>query len=308
MIMTGRFRIQSADFIGILIFAVIWGGSTAYLAATGADWMFPFIALGVFGIGLSAIGWVLTRGARRPMIEVRRPALESYALLAFLSVYAVAFLTFGMSALREQIAPGRVQELAVLAVKLGVHVAAPAILLLLVGARLRPIFISAISPGIFWRTLIIMSAILVALLAIVSPSLKNINDLNPALTTLAWAAPASFLWLALEAGLNEEFFFRGLLQTRFSAWFKSAWTGVAVTSILFGLAHAPGLYLRGGPEVEGWSSDPVQVVAYSIATLAPLSVFFGFLYARTNSLLLVVLLHAMLDFLPNLSEFIRIWA
>lgn len=308
MIMAGRFRIQSADLVGILIFAVIWGGATAYLAATGADWKFPLIALGVFGIGLSAVGWGLTQGARKSVIEIRRPALESYALLAFLSVYALAFLTFGMSALREQIAPGRVQEVAVLAIKIGVHVAAPTVLLLLIGARLKPIFVSAISPGTFWRTLIIMSAILLTLLAIVSPSLKNINDLSPAWTTLAWAAPASFLWLALEAGLNEEFFFRGLLQTRFSAWFKSAWTGVAVTSILFGLSHAPGLYLRGGPDVEGWSTDPVQVVAYSIATLAPLSVFFGFLYARTNSLLLVVLLHAMLDFLPNLSGFIRIWA
>jgi hypothetical protein len=31
------------------------------------------------------------------------------------------------------------------------------------------------------------------------------------------------------------------------------------------------------------------------------------LYARTKSLLLVVLLHGMVDVLPNLSDFIRMW-
>jgi membrane protease YdiL (CAAX protease family) len=76
---------------------------------------------------------------------------------------------------------------------------------------------------------------------------------------------------------------------------------------LFGLAHAPGLYLRGGPGVDGWSTDPIQVAAFTIATLSPLSILFGVLWARTRSLLLVVLLHASVDVLPFTSEFISIW-
>ena len=45
----------------------------------------------------------------------------------------------------------------------------------------------------------------------------------------------------------------------------------------------------------------------AVATLAPAGVFFGVVYARTRSLLLVVLLHAMVDVLPNTADFIRIW-
>ena len=125
--------------------------------------------------------------------------------------------------------------------------------------------------------------------------------------TLAWIAPVSFVWIAIEAGLNEEFLFRAVLQTRLTAWFKSAWAGVFVTSLIFGIAHAPGLFIRGGPGVDGWSTDPWQVVAYTFAVLAPMGLLFGLIYVRTKSLLLVVLLHGLVDVLPNMSEFIEIW-
>jgi len=52
----------------------------------------------------------------------------------------------------------------------------------------------------------------------------------------------------------------------------------------------------------------LQVAAFTLATLSPIAILFGVLWMRTRSLLLVVLLHASVDFLPNLSEFIRIWA
>jgi membrane protease YdiL (CAAX protease family) len=298
---------RSADLIGVLLFLALWGGSTAYLGITGADWTFPIISLAIFGVGLSAVGWLTTRGARTKAIEVKNPAKESGALLLYLALYAVLFLGFGMGALREQIPEGREQDLAVMGAKLLVHVVLPAILLILVGGRLAPLLKSQIGPKAFWRTLIVIGAIILALLAVVSPSLKQINETNAPLSLLAWAAPASFLWIAIEAGLNEEFLYRAVLQTRLSALFKSAWTGVAVTSVIFGLAHAPGLFLRGGPDTDGWSTDPLQVIAYTIATLAPLSLFFGFLYARTKSLLLVVLLHGMVDVLPNMADFIRTW-
>src|SRR5262249_38950152 len=120
-------------------------------------------------------------------------------------------------------------------------------------------------------------------------------------------APLSFVWISIEAGLNEEFLFRAVLQTRLSAWLRSPTAAIALMAILFALGHAPGLYLRGGPGADGWSSDPVRVAAYAIATLSPLGVLFGVLYARTKSLLLVVLLHGCVDALPNLARFIQLW-
>ncbi len=305
--MMEKSRFNAADLFGILLFLALWGGSTAYLGATGADWTFPIISLGIFGVGLSAIAWLTTRGAKAAAIVVKNPAKESGALIIYMALYAVLFLGFGMGALREEIPEGQTQELAVMAAKVAVHIILPAILLIAIGGRLAPLFKSQVGPKQFWRTLIVIGAIILALLAVVTPSLKDISATNATMTTLLWAAPLSFLWIAIEAGLNEEFLYRAVLQTRLSAFFKSAWTGVAVTSVIFGLAHAPGLFLRGGPETDGWSTDPLQVVAYTIATLAPLSLFFGFLYARTKSLLLVVLLHATVDFLPNLPEFIETW-
>ncbi len=305
--MTKTKAFTATDLGGAVLFLAFWGGSTAYLGATGADWTFPIVSLAIFGVGLSAIGWLTSRGAKTQAITVENPGKQSTALIVYLAFYAVLFLGFGMGALREQIPAGRGQEIAVMGAKILAHIVLPAILLIFIGGRIAPLFKSQIGPAQFWRTLIVIGAIILALLAVVSPSLKQIAAANAPLATLAWAAPASFAWIAIEAGLNEEFLYRAVLQTRLSALFRSAWTGIAVTSILFGLAHAPGLFLRGGPETDGWSTDPLQVIAYTIATLAPLSLFFGFLYARTKSLLLVVLLHGLVDVLPNMTEFIEIW-
>ena len=125
---------------------------------------------------------------------------------------------------------------------------------------------------------------------------------------MAWAAPASFLWLALEAGLNEEFLFRAVLQTRLAAVLKSEVGAVVIGAVLFALAHVPGLYLRGTPDTNGYSKDLIQVIAYVIGSLSPLALLFGTLWARTRSLLLVVLLHAAVDVLPNMAEFLKTWA
>ena len=40
---------------------------------------------------------------------------------------------------------------------------------------------------------------------------------------------------------------------------------------------------------------------------APIGLLFGLTYARTKSLLPVVLRHACVDVLPNLAEFIETW-
>lgn len=290
------------------LYLALWGGSTAYLAVKGADWIFPLISLGVFGLTLSGLAWVLTRNARPPAILVQRPAVELAAVLAFLAVYAVGFLGFGMTAVKGVFPPGPQQELLVLGVKLLVHVALPALLLMALAARVGPLFAARANRPGFWPPLIVLAAILTALLAVVSPSLKQIAELHPSLATLAWAAPLSFAWIALEAGLSEEFLFRAVLQTRLAAALRSDAGAIVVGALVFALAHAPGLYLRGDPGVDGYSTDPLQVAAFTLATLSPIAILFGVLWMRTRSLLLVVLLHASVDFLPNLSEFIGIWA
>lgn len=305
--MTTATRNPPMDLAAIAVFLTLWGAALGYLIWSGGDWTFPLVALGVFGIGLSALAWLTTRGADAPRIEVRRPARESGAILLYLAVYALVFLGWGLGAAREAVPEPRAQEVVVLGLKLFVHVAAPAALLALVGGQLAPLLQAGLRGRKFWRTLLVMGAILLGLLMIVSPSLQQIGDLQAPPAMIAAAIAGSFIWLAVEAGLCEEFLFRAVLQSRLTALFNSAWMGVVVSSLLFGLAHAPGLYLRGGPGVDGWSTDVFQVIAYTIANLAPVSLLFGLLYARTKSLLLVVLLHAAVDVLPNTAEFAGIW-
>ena len=301
-----RIDSRAAGFVGAYL--AIWAAATAYLGIKGADWTFPVISLAVFGAALPALSIALTRKAVPPTVTVRRPTLELAAILGFLVVYAVFFLGWGMSATRAAVAAGRERELLVLLVKLAVHVGVPAILLAALGAKLAPLFSGGVGRPGFWPPLLVLGAIILGLMCVVSPALSEIAALHSSVVTYVWAAPAAFIWLALEAGLCEEFLFRAVLQTRLAAVLKTEAGAVVTGSVLFSLAHVPGLYLRGHPGVDGYSTDPVQVIAFTVAVLSPLALLFGTLWARTRSLLLIVLLHATVDVLPNLADFIRTWA
>jgi membrane protease YdiL (CAAX protease family) len=289
-------------------YALLWAAALAYLAAKGGDWTFPIAVLLIFGVVASGLAWLLTRRAAIAEVPVARPPLELGAVLAYLVAYAFLFLGPGLSALRAAIAPGAGQDALVLAAKLIVHVLLPAGLLIMLGARVRALFEGGLDRGTFWRALLVLAPAFLILLALVSPSLRNIAALHPPLAILLWAAPLCYLWISLEAGLCEEFLYRAVLQTRIAAALRSPAAAVPIASLIFALAHAPGLYLRGGPGVDGWSADPVQVAAFTIATLSPVGLFFGTLWWRSRSLVLIVLLHGAIDVLPNIPEFLEHFA
>jgi CAAX protease family protein len=284
-----------------------WGASTAYIAVSGGDWIFPFVSLAIFGLALGAAIWFLTRKMEAPAVPVANPKRESLGLLAYLLVYAVLLIGIWLGSIKQAIPPGQTQDVAVLAYKLLIHVGAPAAIILLLGGTLRPLLDSGLQRRRFWPALIVLSGLMFALLAVVSPSLKEIGALGigPA-AALLWVL-ASWAWMSIEAGLCEEFMFRACIQSRLTAWFRSPAAAIAVTSVLFGLSHWPGLYLRGGPGTDGWSTDPIQVAAFTIATLSPLAVSLGLLWARSRSLLLIVLVHGAIDALPNTADLVRIW-
>lgn len=121
--------------------------------------------------------------------------------------------------------------------------------------------------------------------------------------------PLCFVWLFVEAGLVEEFFFRGLVQSQFAATFRSEVSGVVLMSLIFGLAHAPGFIFRHAGEVEGLGSNPsaLDAIAYSIVVLAVSGITFGVIWARTKNLFAVMLIHAAGDLLPNFAGFVRTW-
>jgi uncharacterized protein len=126
---------------------------------------------------------------------------------------------------------------------------------------------------------------------------------------LTVALPLCFFWLFVEAGLVEEFFYRAILQSRLTVLLKSSTGGIVITALIFGLSHAPGLYLRGA-ESEGLSEKLPFLFfsAYTITYMSVAGVFLGIIWQRTKNIWLVMGIHAMVDLLPNVGGFIRTWS
>jgi uncharacterized protein len=254
----------------------------------------------VAGIVLPAVAWALTRKTAPPAIAVARPALELGAVTVWLAVYAVVVLGFLFTQIKQTIPPGtRSYEIVMLAVKLSVHVVIPALLLKALGARIAPLAAPRLAARGVLPTLIVLGALLVGLVALASPSLANIAAMHLSPATLAWAIPATFVWMALEAGICEEFLFRAVLQTRLAAFLRSEAGAVVIGALLFGLAHVPGLYLRPDISHDTITGGLPGAIAYAVGTLSPIGILFGVIWARTRSFALVVLLHAAVDVLPT---------
>jgi membrane protease YdiL (CAAX protease family) len=121
--------------------------------------------------------------------------------------------------------------------------------------------------------------------------------------------PLNFFWLLITVGIVEEFFFRAFLQSRLSVLLKSEISGIILSAAIFGLAHAPGIYLRGGGLIANLGSAPSVIlsVGYSFAALSVAGFFLAVIWARTKNFWLIAAIHALVDLLPGLSGFIDLW-
>jgi len=128
-------------------------------------------------------------------------------------------------------------------------------------------------------------------------------------TQLLLGIPLLFLWDYLEVGLGEEFFFRGLLQNRLAVLLRNPWGAVFVSALIFGLVHAPGMYLRGAGVIEGIGGAPslLTCICYCIAVQSVPGIFFGILWMRTRNLWILMGIHAVTDLVPHLYGFILTW-
>lgn len=289
-------------------YLLIWAGAV-YVRLRSGDAADAIVCGVVFAGILPPVVWFFTRKAQPASVTVDRPGLELGAVGAWLVVYAVVVLGWLFTWIKQTWTPEtQPYELVMLGVKLAVHVAIPVLILKLVGARVGPLLAPRLEARGVVPLLLILGGFFTLLMMAISPSLKEISGIRASATTFAWAAPAAFLWLAVVAGFCEEFLFRSVLQTRLSAFLKSEAGAIIIGALLFALAHAPGLYLRPDTAGDHLAGGLPQVLAYVIGVLSPIAVLFGFIWARTRSLGLLVLLHASVDFLPNLSEFMKVWA
>jgi membrane protease YdiL (CAAX protease family) len=263
----------------------------------------------LFGLLFSLAALWATRGAKPRPVVLRHAGRELAAIAAYLVLFAVGFLGWGLSALRTAVPAEPAQSIALLVAKLAAMVLLPAALLVALGHGPRDLLrLERPSPA-ERRALLVMGALLLLLQLVAGRGPKTIAALPQPAWAIAFAAPLALAWMCLEAGLTEEFLFRVAFQTRAAAWLRSEVAGLVAMAVLFGLAHAPGYVLRGAHAMEGFAEapDPLTAAAYSIVVVSPIGLTFGVLWSRTRSLALVVVLHGWADLVPNLAEFVRTW-
>lgn len=89
--------------------------------------------------------------------------------------------------------------------------------------------------------------------------------------TPTWLMVVTVASAAVLAPALEELFFRGLAQPMLIRWTGKPWLSIVLAGVTFGFFHYP--------------------LVHTIPALALFGVFLGFLYARTRSLTLTILLH-----------------
>lgn len=259
----------------------------------------------ILGLVLPALAMLVTRDVSPLVQAVRRPSEETTILLVYLVGIAV-FLVSGFPAV-NRIALEPLHSALLLALKLLTFVVLPAVILMALGRyRLRELMPAALSWVAFWPAFWMSLAALLMQCAL-GRGLDDIRNAHVPASVIAIAAPPCFGWLAVEVGVVEEFFFRAVLQERLAAYLRSSWGGLVVAALLFGLVHAPGLYLRTGATQEAIGPHPPLLLAigYSIVLTSLAGLFLGVLWMRTRNLAVVAVVHAVGDLLPNLVPWMK---
>lgn len=294
----------------ILAYAALYAAMlTALRVRHGFDLAEPLFILVVVGIGFSVLAWWSTRRVPVRDVQVRAPRAEGYTMIALLIAVAV-FITWGLPAARGLVAPGPAAESVVLVAKLAVFVGLPLIVFRWAwGYGIRDFVDVRSGLAGHWKPFVVMSLAVIVLQLVFGRARADLTALAPSSTAVMIGLVLTFVWLFLEVGIVEEFFFRTLLLERLAAWTRSDLFALVAMALLFGLAHAPGLYLRPELTGEAVGADPslLMAIGYSVVITSVTGFFLGVLWLRTRNLLLVAAVHAINDLLPGLADHIRLW-
>jgi len=106
------------------------------------------------------------------------------------------------------------------------------------------------------------------------------------------------------AGLPEELFFRGYLQTRLERLWNAP-VAILASAVLFTAWHLPSRYFLASG-IEGNAGDLTSLLLGTGVPVFLVSLFFGWHWARYRNLPLLILVHWAIDILPSLSSFFQI--
>jgi CAAX protease family protein len=292
-------------FVGVyaLSFVVLTAGGMVLEDAIGA-----LLILGVFLPLVALAATARMPAPERPWGWRRDDALLLCGLLAWIVGFLLLKGTL-LAALVPEHADPRWHDAVNTVLKLAAFVAVPALALHWRGFRWAQSGRPTASSRRLWMAFLVMAAAGLAVQALLGSQFKRLFASDYANVELWLGGAFCFAWMSLEAGVVEEFFFRWYLQSRLAAWTRSETSAVFLGALVFGLAHAPGIVLRGAGAVEGLGDAPslATTLAYVVATQGVAGLAFGVLWARTRSFVLVVALHGFIDALSNTGAFIETW-
>lgn len=269
----------------------------------------------VVGLGFSGVAWLL---AGKPPAQNGK-SFQTIELLFLLILigWVALYITYGGDWIdrllpRSWIEDDRLHSWVVMGRKLLVFAALPFLLYRAIGFRFNdfggsPRRLKLLSiRGI---TLVLAFAVLSCLYQYYFSRAGQEVRAHPLSASQWWLGGSlGFIWLIFEAGVVEEFFFRVLLQSRLAAWTGSPTAAIVITSLIFGLTHAPGLYFRGA------ESEGVEIAysfgffaAYTILFMSVAGIFLSVLWYRTRNFWLVAIIHAFVDWMPFLHGFCKTW-
>ena len=156
---------------------------------------------------------------------------------------------------------------------------------------------------------LIMSSILLLFQYYIGNGARPIREGLITPLQLIFGLPLYYLILVIRVGIVEEFFFRTFLQTRLTVLLNSRGGGIVLSALIFGLAHAPGIYLREGGVLANLGKEPSLLlsIGYSISVLSVAGFFLAVIWDKTKNFWLIVGIHAMVDLLPGLHGFLETW-
>lgn len=261
------------------------------------------------------LAWLLTRKLHAPWQHP--PFRYEGWLLVFLVCLIVGYITYGGTWINSLFPKSwtenpRINDLLIFVRKLFFFVALPYLLYRNKGFTTRDFGLS--KPAMSLRSprailiLLLFSTGAIAFQLLFGAQANNFRHYAFSSASFFWELPLCFLYLLLDVGLIEEFFFRGLLQSRISALLQSPSGSIIISSLIFGLVHAPGLYLRGAGSEGIEEPLPFPFFAfYTIVFMSMAGLLMGMLYRNTKNLWLVMIIHAMIDLVPNFTAFHATW-
>lgn len=313
-----RYQTALQNFILIAGLLLYCGGFAVLLGNKNFEVAGALVVLVVFGIVLPLIAWIATRSAIPLSISIKPGASELIVLSGYIIVLSL-YLIGGPQWIDQHLPSEwtdlpRIKSVITLAKKLIVFVAIPfAIFRFSFGYGVRDFGVQRESlralRGNHLPVVLALGGVFAAFQYFFSGGGASFRHEHFTAYQLIVGLPLCFIWLFVEAGLVEEFFFRALIQSQLAAALKSEVSGVVLMSLIFGLAHAPGFIFRHAGEVEGLGPHPgaFDAIAYSIVVLAVSGVTFGVVWARTKNLVALMLIHAAGDLLPNFTSFAQTW-